>query len=429
MTTKMADKLLEHANNETWHHDDIQQATYHKPTYKEVCGFCSRKCFGTFGVILGLCIVSVIVAVIVGKAGGWLIGAGVPFVLTSVFASEIFGGTSVDRGQVFLAFFLHAFLMNSVMLGIELYKNSHAMPLFLPLDAHNLRCRVEWYEHVERFKLKGTVDPLKEMNITTAQLQSILTPEDKNTPCYGMGLAVGLGGAVPEEILKFATIGAFVSRGWIADPWAVVVYCFVIGSTFGFIENLHYVAEIFKRQSVIQRWSGIFLRVFLCQTIGHASYAIITGLLFAQRKFLFWREHGELKTCCEFGGPRPFYLIMLPAMWFHFASNFLAASVPDNPLLETLWTIGVVLIEVASVLFAYYLFLTLKNVPKVNIIDLQQSGQVPKALSYICCCGCCKDEMGQRDRRYGSVINMVNMKGIDKEQVGEQYIPPIITES
>ena len=33
------------------------------------------------------------------------------------------------------------------------------------------------------------------------------------------------------------TIAVFMRRGWIADPFAVLVYSFVTGATFGFIEN------------------------------------------------------------------------------------------------------------------------------------------------------------------------------------------------
>ena len=36
---------------------------------------------------------------------------GVYFVLTSMFTAEIFGGISVDKGQVFLAVVLHAVVM------------------------------------------------------------------------------------------------------------------------------------------------------------------------------------------------------------------------------------------------------------------------------------------------------------------------------
>jgi hypothetical protein len=450
MTDSMAKNLVGHDslnggdNNETGHHrhyDDIEEPTYHKPTWKEFAGCCSGKCCGTFSAILGLCIASGIAAVIVGDmlgggTGGaligWLIGAGIPFVLTSIFASEIFGGSSVDKGQVFLAFSLHAVLMIFVLLLIVLpYIRNPAMVLFYPLDEHNLRCRVNWYDSLGALGFKEIPNPMEEMNITKAQLKLQYTPEDLNTPCYGMGFALGLGGAVPEEILKFVTIGAFISRGWVADPWAVVVYCFVIGSTFGFIENLSYVATIFTGDTPVS--VRMFLigygRVFQAQTLIHATCAILTGLLFAQRKFLFWRQYGELKTCCEFAGPRPFYLIMFPAVWIHFLNNFLAGSLPQNPLLSFLWVIIMFSNLVIAPLWSYYLFLTLKNVPRVNIIDLQKSGQVPKALSYICCCGCCRqNEMGQRDRRYESVLNMVDMKALD-QQVGEQYLPPIITEA
>ena len=286
-------------------------------------------------------------------------------------------------------------------------------------------------------------NPLKEINITTPQHVA-----KASKPCYGRGLAIGLGGAIPEELLKFATIGAFISRGWVADPWAVVVYCFAIGATFGFLENDTYVAKEFlppeNENGVLQRMMSIgYGGVFQGQTLMHGTCAIVTGLMFAQRKFLFWRQYGELKTCCEFSGPRPFYLIILPAIWLHFVNNFVVGAFhtfkhlteEDLETGEDSWVylvalIGLISNLVMAPLFAYYLFLTLKNVPRVNVIDLQKRRLVPKALSYICCCGCCKYEMGQRDRRYGSVLNMVDMKGKDEQQIREQYLPPpIIAES
>ena len=91
--------------------------------------------------------------------------------------------------------------------------------------------------------------------------------------------------------------------------------------------------------------------------------------------------------------------------------------------------IGLISNLVMAPLFAYYLFLTLKNVPRVNVIDLQKRRLVPKALSYICCWGCCKEERGQRDRRYVSILDMVGMKRMDQQQSREQYLPPIMAES
>ena len=64
-----------------------------------------------------------------------------------------------------------------------------------------------------------------------------IAEEEYYNPCWGFGLAIGFGGAVPEEILKMLTIAVFMRRGWIADPFAVLVYSFVTGATFGFAEN------------------------------------------------------------------------------------------------------------------------------------------------------------------------------------------------
>ena len=53
-----------------------------------------------------------------------------------------------------------------------------------------------------------------------------IAKEEYYIPCWGLGLAIGFGAAVPEEILKMLTIAVFMRRGWIADPFAVLVYSF-----------------------------------------------------------------------------------------------------------------------------------------------------------------------------------------------------------
>ena len=432
-----------------------QEATYHKPSCGELCGICSCKSFGKILAMLIICFGCITGALMLHASvglnllSGWLVSAGVPFILFSIYASEIFGGRSIDKCQVFFGFSLHAVLFFILMEIVITYLRTPAAKLFYNVDEHNLYCKMQWYKSPG---IPGIPNPLplgksvKGMNVTisrssgyTPQELNLLTEKDKNTPCYGMGLALGLGGAVPEELMKFATFGAFISRGWIADPWAVVVYCFVIGSTFGFLENNFYVGTQFQTLDgkLVKPGIGLpviqllFMRVFVCQTILHGTTGILTGLLFAQRKFLYWRQQGELKTCCEFLGPRPFYIIMLPAMWFHFVNNMIAGSLPYNLALHPIWNLSYIANLIAQLVFAYYLFLTLKNVPRVNIIDLQKSNHLPKAFSYICCCGCCKSAMGERDRRYVSVLDMVNTTAGERKyaqsRFGEEYSPPIIS--
>merc|ERR1711991_1229153 len=69
---------------------------------------------------------------------------------------------------------------------------------------------------------------------------------------------------------------------------------------------------------------------------------------------------------------------------------------------------------IMALVYACYLFLTLKNVPRVNMIDLEKAGDLPTALSYICCCGCLRSST--RDRRYESVLNMVNLESGDQDE-------------
>ena len=82
----------------------------------------------------------------------------------------------------------------------------------------------------------------------------------------------------------------------------------------------------------------------------------------------------------------------------------------------------VLLQDLITLVCAFYLFLTLKNVPRVNVIDLEKAGDLPTALSYICCCGCLRSST--RDRRYESVLNMVNLESGDQDE----YLPPVVAD-
>ena len=409
-----SDNLLEYQEKISGAEIENEVALFYKPSCGEVVR-CNRNCCKSFSFLIGICAACAVGAALLASSGpdmvvvSWLVGAAVPFVALSVYASEIFGGSSVDKGQVLLAFILHSLLFVVLLTYILPYVRNPAMISMYPLDEHSISCQVSWYKQLKDigevpnpFNANGTV---------------VVPTDDTHSLCYGKGLALGLGGAVPEEILKFVTIGAFIRRGWIADPFAIVVYCFVIGSTFGFLENSGYISVVLKNPGPIQiKAFGVFYRTFIAQTIAHATMAILTGLLMAQRKFLFWRKHGETR-CCEFFGPRPFYVVLFPAIWFHFVNNFAAGALPSS---WHILTILIALINATIMMFyARYLFLTLKNVPRVNIIELQASAQLPTALTYICC-GCCKG--AERDRRYVSVLDMVDMK------TEEHYSPPALVE-
>ena len=88
----------------------------------------------------------------------------------------------------------------------------------------------------------------------------------------------------------------------------------------------------------------------------HPAYTIISGCLLAQRKFLYWKSHGEI-SCCECVGPRPTWLLVLPAMYFHFINNLLAGMVPTKgPLiiiLVLLKYINLIMTLVCACLFIF----------------------------------------------------------------------------
>ena len=91
----------------------------------------------------------------------------------------------------------------------------------------------------------------------------------------------------------------------------------------------------------------------------------------------------------------------------------------------------VLLQDLITLVCAFYLFLTLKNVPRVNVIDLEKAGDLPTALSYICCCGCLRSNT--RDRRYESVLNMINLESGDQDEylapvVADEYLPPVVAD-
>ena len=77
---------------------------------------------------------------------------------------------------------------------------------------------------------------------------------------------------------------------------------------------------------------GLWERVFQCQTVVHGTAAMMTGLLLAQRKFLFSHKYGGI-SCCEVTGPRPSLVVLAPAIVYHFANNFLGklSSLRDRP--------------------------------------------------------------------------------------------------
>ena len=319
------DNLLEYKEKISGAEIDNEVALFHTPSCGEVVR-CNRHCCKSFSFIIGVCAACAVGAALLASSGpdmvteSWIVGAAVPFVAFSVYASEIFGGSSVDKGQVLLAFILQSLMMIPFFFFIK-FATLPAMESMYPLDEHSISCKMKWFKYL---KVGGVPNP-SNTNGTV-----VIQTDDNHSMCYGFGLGMGLGAPVPEEILKFLTIGAFIRRGWIADPFAIVVYCFVIGSTFGFIENRGYIQKELEEASPIRyKMFGIFVRTFLMQSILHATMAILTGLLMAQRKFLFWRKYGETR-CCEFFGPRPFYVVLFPAIWFHFVNNFAYGTLPEH---------------------------------------------------------------------------------------------------
>ena len=388
-----------------------QVAELHKPQCAEVCrGCCNWRCGGRFVIALLFCVVCAIITMLFARGNlfvAWLLAAGVPFIAFSVYASEIFGGTSVDKGLTFLVIVLVFVLHFLFMILMVIIRYDHENPIMREIAKidQGALCRQ-----------KGEMLGLKPLqgNVTIAK-------EEYYNPCWGYGLAIGFGGAVPEEILKMLTIAVFMRRGWIADPFAVLVYSFVTGATFGFIENLGYVSVALKMPGVVAIM-GVSGRSFEAQTLMHPAYTIISGCLLAQRKFLYWKSHGEI-SCCECVGPRPTWLLVLPAIYFHFINNFLAGMMPtEGDVLITILMLLRYINLTMTLVCAFYLFLTLKNVPRVNVIDLEKAGDLPTALSYICCCGCLRSNT--RDRRYESVLNMINLESGDQDE----YLPPVVAD-
>jgi hypothetical protein len=104
-------------------------------------------------------------------------------------------------------------------------------------------------------------------------------------------------------------------------------------------------------------------------------------------------------------------------------NNFLAGMVPtEGDVLIMIIVLLKYINRTMTLVYAFYLFLTLKNVPRVNVIDLEKAGDLPTALSYICCCGCLRSST--RDRRYESVLNMVNLESGDQDE----YLPPVVAD-
>ena len=92
-----------------------QVAESHKPQCAEVCrGCCNWRCGGRFVGAWLFCVLCAIITVLFASGNkyvAWLLAAGVPFIAFSVYASEIFGGTSVDKGLTFLVIVLHTIVI------------------------------------------------------------------------------------------------------------------------------------------------------------------------------------------------------------------------------------------------------------------------------------------------------------------------------
>ena len=108
----------------------VFNAELHKPQCAEVCrGCCNWRCGGRFVIALLFCVVCAIITMLFARGNllvAWLLAAGVPFFAFSVYASEIFGGTSVDKGLTFLVIvlvFVLRFLFMILMVIIRYVQN------------------------------------------------------------------------------------------------------------------------------------------------------------------------------------------------------------------------------------------------------------------------------------------------------------------
>jgi hypothetical protein len=390
-----APEVFEPVASEVFEPDAAEDFDIYKPSCTEIV--CS--CFtGRNIYVYGLTIV-LMNAVVLG--GGYVglyylpsyivfVAVGLPYVLFISLASIIFGGKSVDRCQNMLLMLVAVVLIYCLK---KLVMPQRALEGLRTLDDGNAACEKLWSTTF------GTY--------VSAQNQTL---SGTNRPCWGVSLADALG-AVPEEIVKWLTLALFIGRGWVADPFAVVVYSFVIGTTFGAVETL------FQNNLLSMNLYGLWERVFQCQTVVHGTAAMMTGLLLAQRKFLFSHKYGGI-SCCEVTGPRPSLVVLAPAIVYHFANNFLGklSSTPSEAkLLANFHLVAVVYL--VGPMYLRYLWMTLKYVPKVNVAKLQQMGDLPGACEYICCCQC--ESSDNHDRRYVSVLQM----GEDRELL--QYSPPV----
>ena len=222
-----------------------------------------------------LCIFFAAIATLVPSLDlGYIVAAGIPFITVCVYASEIFGRTSIDRGQTFLVIVLHWLLFSTVLLLFVFYvRNPIAKVIQENVDHGKPLCHV-------KIALMGILGEKAKTFINVNQTKSwYYTQEELESPCWGFGLALGWAGAVPEEIMKFFTLAVFMKRGWIADQFSVLVYSFVIGCTFGFIENFDYVKSALSQGGLVTRVGETVTRTFLLQTVFHPAWAVISGII------------------------------------------------------------------------------------------------------------------------------------------------------
>ena len=361
-----------------------EEALYYNPTCQEVAtGCCSKTCCKqVWGSIGTSAICALLAGVIVLVTPGvplplrvimtWLIGMVIPFVLFYLYVVKTYGLKSIDHSQSVILFILHAILLGLYVLVTYLTGSSQLLRKeWMSLDSSKNYCMAAFW---------------KEKNVSNLGINGTLykfSMEEKSVTCFGIMFNGSIRPALFEEPLKLIALAMFVSKDWIADPFALLTYGFLIGTTFGVLENIKYASmTITGSEGFGESVADILNRSWTLQTFMHGNTGILQGLMMAQRKFLYQKKYGK-PSCFEWRGARSTFIILLPGFLLHFINNFAGYGIASPNGTGTLWASIMLFNDIGWVVFSYYLFLTLKFVPRVNVADQQADGKLQTAFSYV----------------------------------------------
>ena len=357
--------------------------------------WCATRGAGAFVAIVILAVVSDLLPLLLPFPASLilaiLLGAIAPALLIMVWFGEAVGGLSLDRCQAATVFFV---CMAFTVLYLVFLALTGLGGALLTMFSDSAVCC-------------PTTRPTDLPRTCPAPPNATYVWEDTSICfCPGSGMNLGLGGAAPEEPLKYAAFSLFAYRTWVCDPDAVMSMALIAGAGCALVENILYVGTSTSHEQV---WPCVLIAMPM-----HVLCQLVMGVFVSERRFVHKISAEGWNKCCNCEDPSFYAKVMLIPFWIHFFNNFVSASLPvfltDSERrwsFDGLW-LGHFLRLAHQVAWWCYLraiYLRLQDVERVDVQRLQMLGWIPKAWNACWCYCCASDESGTR-RRLDSIYEM-----------------------